>query len=51
MIALIIDLLKMDEFYAVSEEVEIAKGKYKVPQTVKEGIKQVKRKAQWQRKR
>lgn len=51
MIKQIIELLKTDDFYGVSEEVDIAKGKYKVPQTVKEGIKKVKRDMQWQKKK
>ena len=51
MISLIIGLLKSDNFYNVSEFVEIAKGKNKTPETIKEGIKQLKRKKQWQKKR
>lgn len=31
MIKNIIDLLKMDEFYGVSQEVDTAKGKYQIP--------------------
>jgi hypothetical protein len=31
MITKIIDLLKEDKFYGVSERVDIAKGKYKIP--------------------
>ena len=40
---LIIKLLNIDEFYGISENIEIAKGKYKLSETVKEGIKQIKR--------
>lgn len=35
MIASIIDLLKTQKFYGVSKEVDIAKGKYKIPDTWK----------------
>ena len=38
MIAGIIDLLKQDNFYKVSKEVDIAKGKYELPRTWK-GVK------------
>lgn len=41
---IIIDLLQSDEWLGVSETVEIAKGKYKIPTTVKEGRTQIKRK-------
>jgi hypothetical protein len=40
---IIIKLLQIDDFYGVSENIEIAKGKYKLPQTLKEGYKQIKR--------
>ena len=45
MIETIIDILRQGDFYNVSEEVDIAKGKYKIPKTIKEGLKQRKR---WQ---
>jgi hypothetical protein len=38
MIASIIDLLRTQDFYGVSKEVDIAKGKYKLPDTWK-GLK------------
>ena len=41
---IIIKLLNIDNFYGISEEIEIAKGKYKLPLTLKEGLKQIKRK-------
>ena len=41
---IIIKLLNIDNFYGISEEIEIAKGKYKLPTTLKEGLKQIKRK-------
>lgn len=40
---LIIKLLNLDNFYGSGEAIEIAKGKYKLPETIKEGIKQIKR--------
>ena len=43
MIKQIIDLLSSDNFYNVSEEVEIAKGKYKMQTTWSGAFKQVKR--------
>ena len=41
---IVIDLLQLDEWLGVSENVEIAKGKYKLPKTIKEGKTQIKRK-------
>jgi hypothetical protein len=38
-----IKLLNLDNFYGQTENIEIAKGKYKLPTTLKEGIKQIKR--------
>ncbi len=38
MISTIIDLLKQDKFYNVSNEVDIAKGKYELPRSWK-GVK------------
>lgn len=38
-----IKLLNIDNFYGETENIEIAKGKYKLPTTLKEGIKQIKR--------
>ena len=40
-----IKLLNIDNFYGETENIEIAKGKYKLPTTLKEGIKQIKREA------
>jgi hypothetical protein len=45
---LIIDLLQMDEWYGVSENIEIAKGKYKLESTIKEKKKQQLRLKAWQ---
>lgn len=38
------DLLKLEDYYGKSEYIDIAKGKYKIPTTVKEAYKQGKRK-------
>lgn len=44
MIKQIMDLLKLEDYYGKSEYIDIAKGKYKIPTTVKEAYKQGKRK-------
>ena len=38
-----IKLLNLDNFYGQTENIEIEKGKYKLPTTLKEGYKQIKR--------
>ena len=38
-----IKLLNIENFYGETENIEIAKGKYKLPESIKEGIKQIKR--------
>lgn len=43
MIQLIIQLLQINEFYGESENIEIAKGKYKIASTFKQGWKKAKR--------
>lgn len=40
----------MDNFYAESDSIEIAKGKYKLPETITEGITQLTREYKWIRK-
>ena len=40
---ILIKLLNLDDFYGADETIEVAKGKYKLPTTLKEGIKQIKR--------
>ena len=40
---ILIKLLNLGDFYNQDETIEIAKGKYKLAQTIKEGIKQIKR--------
>ena len=48
MIKEILNLLMMDNHYGQSETIEIAKGKYELPTTLKKGLNQIKR--QWIRK-
>jgi len=48
MIKNILELLALDEHYCQSENIEIAKGKYQLVTTWKQGFKQIKR--QWKRK-
>jgi hypothetical protein len=43
MIQNILNLLQFDEFYGKTENIEIAKGKYQLPTTVKQVWKQSKR--------
>lgn len=43
MIALIIQLLEASEHYGQSEHIEIAKGKYILAKTIKQGWKKAKR--------
>ena len=50
MIGIVLDMLAMDDFCNISEEIEIAKGKYKAPLTIKEGYNQAIRKAKWHKK-
>ena len=51
MIKQIIELLKTDDFYGIAEEIEVAKGRYKAPETIKEGINSAKRRMQWQKRK
>ena len=43
MIEQILELLSLDNYYGKSELIEFAKGKYKIPTTLKEKYKQLKR--------
>jgi hypothetical protein len=43
MIKTVIDLLNLGEFYGVSDDIDIAKGKYKYPSTIKEAKMLLKR--------
>ena len=45
---IVIKLLNIDSFYGIDETIEIAKGKNKLPETFKEGFKQIKRNRRWQ---
>ena len=47
---IVLKLLNIDNFYGLDETIEIAKGKNKLPETIKEGLKQVKRQIKWQSK-
>ena len=49
MIPKIIELLQSNDFYNVSETVEIAKGKYELVETFKDGVTKIKR--IWQQKK
>jgi hypothetical protein len=46
-ITLIMDLLSIDDFYGVSENIDIAKGKYKIPRTYKDMKNVIKRNKQY----
>lgn len=43
MIKNLLDILELDNFYGVSENIEILKGKYKIPESIKEAYEQGKR--------
>jgi|TARA_B100000768_G_C11030314_1_gene269811 hypothetical protein len=45
----ILKLLNVDNFYGQDESIEIAKGKNKLPETFKEGFKQIKRHTRWKK--
>jgi len=40
---IVLKLLQLDDFYGESEVIEIAKGKYKMPENLREGVEQIKR--------
>lgn len=44
----ILELLQIAD--GETERIRIAKGKYKMPETIKEGYKQFKKEVKWQRK-
>lgn len=50
MLEAIIYLLNVDPHYGQGENIDIAKGKYKLPTSLKEGWEQVKRNRAWQRR-
>ena len=51
MIKNIIEMLKLDDHLGMSENIEIAKGKYKIHNSVKKIYKQEKRKLHFKKKR
>lgn len=53
MIERIVTMLALSDFIGESESIDIAKGKYRLPLTVKETVKQIKReiKTAWLRKK
>lgn len=50
MIKQIIDTLSEQEWYNVSKNIEIAKGKYAYPKTFKQAINKIKRVSKWLKK-
>jgi hypothetical protein len=44
----ILELLQEGDYYGESEYIEIAKGKYKYPESFSETVKQFKRSIKWQ---
>jgi hypothetical protein len=44
----ILELLQAENYYGESEYIEIAKGKYKYPESFKEAVEQFKRSTKWQ---
>jgi len=51
MIENILELLSLKDWFGHSENIEIAKGKYKIPKTIKEKLNQLKRDKEWQSKK
>tara|TARA_R110000744_G_C19288294_1_gene554387 strand:- start:1019 stop:1168 length:150 start_codon:yes stop_codon:yes gene_type:complete len=49
MIEIALQLLTLDKWYNVSENVEIAKGKYELADTIKKGVNKVKRNYRWKK--
>ena len=45
---MILKILNAFPYYAETENIEIAKGKFKLPTTLKEGFELTKRKIKWQ---
>lgn len=46
---IVLKLLRLDDWYGCGDAVDIAKGKNKLPESIKEGINQLKRQ-KWQTK-
>jgi hypothetical protein len=49
MIEQILNLLRVDDFYGNTNAIEIAKGKYKLPETVKEVFKLTRREIKYKK--
>lgn len=47
---IIFKLLNVDDFYATTENIEIAKGKHKLPTSLKQSYKLLKRELIWRMK-
>lgn len=47
MIEQLLELLAQEDWYGVSKNIDIAKGKYKMPKNLKEKKEQVKREQAW----
>ena len=47
MLGIILDILAMDKFHGISEEIDIAKGKNKLTMSFREGWEQSKRAKKW----
>jgi len=50
MLDTILELLNQGEYIGVSHKIDIAKGKHKIPKSIKEKKEQLKREKAWQRK-
>jgi hypothetical protein len=50
MLAIILDMLEVSEYYGLTDEIEIAKGKNKLCTNWKQAWEQRKRRKAWQRK-
>ena len=50
MIKTALELLGLNDWFGVSKNIEVAKGKFEMKTTFKQGFKQIKRDIEWQRK-
>jgi len=50
MIKNILDMLRLQEHYGVSENIEIAKGKYEMAKSIKDAFQKIKRERKWQKR-
>ena len=51
MIGNVLKLLGSNDFFNESKEIEIAKGKYKIPKTIEQSMDQFKRDLKWQKRK